>query len=37
MDQGSRQAGPAIADMRDPEIIKQEIEQTRHELGELVE
>ena len=23
--------------MRDPEIIKHEIEQTRHELGELVE
>ena len=37
MDQGARRAGAAVSDVRDPDIIRQEIAETRHELGDAVE
>lgn len=37
MDQGSRGARAAVSDIRDPEVIRQEIAETREELGEAVE
>jgi hypothetical protein len=37
VDQGPRRAGAEVNDVRDPELIRQEIAQTRNELGEAVE
>ena len=37
MDEGPRGAGAAVTDVRDPDIIRKEIAETRQELGDAVE